>query len=77
MNCEDFGFIGRRQIAPYLPTQRKKPQGTTNGIFYAPIAWLGLCSFYLLLLALDEYAVPKWGANIPSTVVTNGRRNPS
>ena len=49
--------------------EEKKPQVTTNGIFYAPIAWLGLCSFYLLLLALDEYAVSKWGANIPSTVM--------
>jgi len=33
-----------------------------------------LCSFYLLLLALDEYAVPKWGANIPPTVVCHAEK---
>ena len=55
--------------------EEKKPQAVTNGIFYAPIAWLGLCSFYLLLLALDEYAVSKWGANIPSTVTANGGKS--
>ena len=49
----------------YLKLPDKGGFSTTNGIFYAPIAWLGLCSFYLLFLALDEYAVSKWGANIP------------